>query len=192
MILMVMGMVLVLLWMRRPVPIYLYYLLFLTTGVYFAARSQAPRGTGQPSPLYLPRGTIRWLLVVGLIGVVGFAIARNPAGYFTEPLLKDREVREAPERLTEAMLILPLVILGAFLLGVFINVISKKLLAGPEGLPPWYQDIQASLSVLAVLGLGAQVILELVVFPSMESPPTLPQLQLILSAAVAFYFGARV
>jgi hypothetical protein len=42
-----------------------------------------------------------------------------------------------------------------------------------------------------VLGLGTQVILELVIFPSMTSPPTLPQLQIILGAVVAFYFGAR-
>ena len=70
--------------------------------------------------------------------------------------------------------------------------IVLQFLAGPEGPPPWYQDILAWVSVLAVLGLGAQVILELVVFPTMTNPPQLPHLELILSAIVAFYFGARV
>ena len=105
------------------------------------------------------------------------------------------QLEDARPMLTEAdkkeTLVLPTVMIGAFLLGVIVNAASWKLLKGAEGMPPWYQDVQAWVSVLAVLGLGAQVILELVIFPSMAEPPKLPQLQIILSSVIAFYFGAR-
>jgi hypothetical protein len=115
---------------------------------------------------------------------MGFAIFRDPSGFIERPLLSDKDKKDT--------LLLPVVMMGAFLLAVVVAGISRRFLAGPYGMPPWYQDVQAWVSVLAVLGLGAQVILELVVFPTMASPPSLPHVELILSAIVAFYFGARV
>jgi hypothetical protein len=193
-ILMVMGTIWTLLLMPAErnvtVPIYLYYLLFLTTGAYFASRSRPSDGvTGahEPPPLYLPRGSVRTLIILGFAVVLGAAIYKDRSGFFHRPLLSADELKHAT-------LLLPVVMIGAFLLGIVTNVISGKLLAGPYGLPAWYQDVQAWVSVLAVLGLGAQVILELVVFANMppEERPHLPQLQLILSAIIAFYFGARI
>jgi len=182
-ILMVMGTIWVLLLMPRVVhvPLYLWYLLFLCTGTYFAGRSQT-RDKG-PAPLYLPRGTIRILIVVGFFGIIGYAIFKDPSGFANTPMLTDADKKET--------LVLPTVMIGAFLLGVIVNAASWKLLGGDEGMPPWYQDVQAWVSVLAVLGLGAQVILELVIFPSLENKPNLPQLQIVLSSVIAFYFGVR-
>lgn len=191
-ILMIMGTIWTLMAMPKErnitVPIYLYYLLFLTTGAYFAGRSHAfATGTHEQPPLYLPRGSIRSLIVIGFLAVLGFAIYQDPSGFFERPLF-------SPEDVKHATLLLPVVMIGAFLLGIIANVVGAKVLAGPYGLPPWYQDVQAWVSVLAVLGLGAQVILELVVFANMplEDRPHLPQLQLVLSAIIAFYFGARI
>jgi hypothetical protein len=188
-ILMIMGTIWTLLAMPGDreirVPIYLYYLLFLTTGSYFAARSRsAVTAPHESPPLYLPRGTIRGLIVIGFIGILGYAIFQDPTGFFSRPLLSNDDKQHAT-------LLLPVAMIGGFLLGVIVSCVSSKMLAGPTGMPAWYQDVQAWVSLLAVLGLGAQVILELVVFPSMTAPPSLPQLQLVLSAIIAFYFGAR-
>jgi hypothetical protein len=187
-ILMVMGTIWTLLAMHKEppisVPTYLYYLLFLTTGAYFAARGRSGGPAPQePPPLYLPRGTIRGLIIIGFLGVLGYAIYNDPTGFFKRPLLSDDDKKET--------LVLPMVMIGAFMLGVVVAWISVKTLAGPAGMPFWYQDVQAWVSLLAVLGLGVQVILELVVFPSMVSPPSLPHLEILLSAIIAFYFGAR-
>ncbi|OAI46363.1 hypothetical protein AYO44_02020 [Planctomycetaceae bacterium SCGC AG-212-F19] len=182
-ILMVMGTIWVLLLMPAnvAVPLYLWYLLFLTTGAYFAGRAQT-RDTGPP-PLYLPRGSIRSLIIVGFFGIIGYAIFKDPSGFVNKPMLSPADKNET--------LLLPTVMVGAFLLGVIVNAACRKVLHRPDGMPAWYQDVQAWVSVLAVLGLGAQVILELIVFPSMASPPTLPHMQIVLSSIIAFYFGAR-
>jgi hypothetical protein len=182
-ILMVMGTIWVLLLMPRVVhvPLYLWYLLFLTTGAYFAGRSST-RDNG-PAPLYLPRGSIRILIVVGFFGIIGYAIFRDPSGFVNTPMLTEADKKET--------LVLPTVMIGAFLLGSIVNAACWKLLKRPEGMPSWYQDVQAWVSVLAVLGLGAQVILELVIFPSLANPPSLPHLEILLSAVIAFYFGVR-
>jgi hypothetical protein len=180
---MIMGTIWVLLLMPRVVhvPLYLWYLLFLCTGTYFAGRSQT-RDKG-PAPLYLPRGSIRILIIVGFFGIIGYTIFKDPSGFVNTPMLAETDKKET--------LLLPTVMIGAFLLGVIVNAACWKLLNRPEGMPAWYQDVQAWVSVLAVLGLGAQVILELVIFPSMANPPSLPHLEIVLSSVIAFYFGAR-
>lgn len=185
-ILMVMGTIWALLLMPEEknieVPLYLYYLLFLTLGSYFSGRAQAP--VGSPSPLYLPRGSIRAIIVLGFAGVMGYAIFRDPEGFWKRPLL-DPEDRAAT-------MLLPTVIIGAYLVGVIVAGFAHKLLNGPLGMPAWYQDVLAWVSLLAVLGLGIEVILQLIVFPSMPEPrPQVPQMQLLLSGIVALYFGAR-
>jgi hypothetical protein len=183
-ILLVMSTISTLLLMEgATVPLYLYYLLFLTTGAYFASRSKSPHVAGEPAPLYLPRGSIRGLIVLAFAVVLGVAIYRDPSGFFHRPLLDQIDQKET--------VVLPVVMLGVFFLGIIVSWISHKLLAGPEGMPAWYQDVQAWVAMLAVLGLGTMVILEVVVFPSMQEPPKLHVLEMILSAVVAFYFGAR-
>jgi hypothetical protein len=165
-----------------PVPLYLYYLTFLVIGSYFGTRSSAPRHAGEAPPLYLPRGSIRLIIIVGFAAVIGWGFYRNPN--FLERLRLD-DVSHQPY--------LPLVIFGAFFLGVIISALANMVLAGPRGLPPWYQDIQAWVSILAVLGLGAEVIYQLVIVPGLEPGKALelPHWQTVLSGIVAFYFGAR-
>jgi hypothetical protein len=89
---------------------------------------------------------------------------------------------------------LPLIMLAAFFAGVGINRLAKMFLATPEGLPYWFQDIQAWVALLGVLMLSVEVLIQLVILPS--SPDLQERLnfsnwQTILTAIVAFYFGAR-
>lgn len=167
---------------KITVPIYMYYLLFLSTGAYFGTRGRA--SSKEDSPLFLPRGTIRIVIVLGMLGVLGYALAQDPNGFLTRPLFGDDDKKIAT-------LLVPVTMIGTFLIGVLVTAIVQRLFATSEGLPPWYQDVQAWLAVLSVIGLGAEVILQLVVFPSMANPPTLPQLEVALSAIISFYFGAR-
>jgi hypothetical protein len=165
------------------VPLYLHYLTFLVIGSYFGARS-ANRAAGESPPLYLPRGSIRLIIILGFVGVVTWGIYQNP-GFLDRMTPTLPQVKEQP--------FLPLVIFGAFFAGVIISALAHMVLAGPTGLPAWYQDIQAWVSLLAVLGLGAEVIYQLVILPGLEpeSALKLPHWQSILSGIVAFYFGAR-
>lgn len=187
-ILMVLAMVWVLMLMppekHVSVPLYLYYLLFLTVGAYFSSRGKTPSQNGEAHPLHLPRRSVRLLIIAGCVGVVAYAIHQNPDFLETTLLQPD----EKPT------LVLPLVLLGSFFVGIASAAIGERVLAGPAGLPAWWQDIQAWISLMAVLGLGAQVLLELVIFPSMDPAqrPNLPHLQLLLSGVIAFYFGARI
>jgi hypothetical protein len=187
-ILMVLAMVWVLMLMPPEknvhVPLYLYYLLFLTVGAYFSSRAKTSPQNGDAQPLHLPRRSIRLLIIAGCVGVVAYAIHQNP-NFLDTTLLQPDE---------KPTLVLPLVLLGSFFVGIASSAFGERVLAGPAGLPAWWQDLQAWLSLLAVLGLGVQVLLELVIFPSMDPAqrPNLPHLQLLLSGIIAFYFGARV
>src|SRR6516162_8428931 len=65
-----------------PIPPYLVYLLFLMVGHYFAAHGVtiATRDDPSPSPLYLPGGVIRILIVLALVGTIGWKLYSDPDG----------------------------------------------------------------------------------------------------------------
>jgi hypothetical protein len=163
------------------IPLYLLYLTFLVIGSYFGNRAAAHQ-SGESPPLGLPRGSIRFLIIVGFLAVCGWGWY-NDRDFFSN--IRFDQAAEQP--------FLPFIIFGAFFLGTVVTTMAHAVLAGPAGLPYWYQDLQAWVSLIAVLGLGAEVIYQLVIKPGLD-PATameLPQWQTILSAIVAFYFGAR-
>jgi hypothetical protein len=163
------------------VPVYLYYLMFLILGNFFAAHGHSIAGpaTGTASPLHLPGGTLRTLIIVGFLAVFGYRyyVYRDFERLFKlgEPLF------EQPY--------LPLVILGGFFTGVFLN----RVIIRSVGITPWFQDILAWVALLATLGLGAEVIVQLVINPSLvpEQRLNLYPWHLFLSAIISFYFGIR-
>jgi hypothetical protein len=185
---MVFGTIWALLMMPREkgvyVPLYLYYLAFLIIGAYFTGRSSTHAQAPEPPPLFLPRGTLRILFAIGFIGAIAFAFYRDPS-LLERPL---NPQQDPPSLLT------PLVLLNAFLLGVLVSRLANLLLATEQGLPAWYQDTLAWVSILAVLGLAFVVIYYLVINPSVPTDRRIELpigLQLTLSGVVAFYFGVR-
>jgi hypothetical protein len=167
------------------VPLYLYYLTFLVIGSYFGSRSHAPPGRRETPPLYLPRGSIRFLIIAGFLGVAGYGWYQDHE--FLEKLRLD-DMRKEPY--------LPFIIFGSFFLGVIVALVAHLTLSGPEGMPSWYQDVIAWISVIAVLALGGGVIYEVVIRPTMSGDAfTMAKLgmpwETILSGIVAFYFGVR-
>ncbi len=186
--LMVMGLIWTLLLMPDEkavkVPIYLYYLMFLVLGHYFAAHGHSIAGpdSGNASPLHLPRGTIRAVLILGFVGVLGwrYYITRDPVKMFRlqEPLL------DQPY--------LPLVLIGAFFLGHLLSRLFGPLVAR-EGGAYWLQDMRSWLALLGAVGLGVEVLIQVVINPSVEAASRLNPhpWQMVLPAIICFYFGSR-
>lgn len=193
--LMILGIIWTLLAIPRErnvyVPIYLYYLAFLILGNYFAARSATTKEPGrEPPPLYLPRGTVRFLVVAGFAAVIAWGIYNDPEFLFH---LKLEPPEQPPDQRPPSLPYLPLLIIGTFILGVLVSRISHRLLEGPQGMPAWYADVQAWVALLGMLGLAAEVIVQLVIYPSIDESRRhpLPHWQGFLAAIVSFYFGAR-
>ena len=161
-----------------PLPLYLLYLLFLMIGSFFAAHGKNIAGgqLREASPWYLPRGTMRLLLLAGCIGSVAWHVWKHqafPTIYLEDPL-------EQPY--------LPLWILGGFFAGMLLNKVVSIVL----GQPSWYQDILAWVSLLALLGLVLEVVILVIINPSQgENAIHLPKWQTFLAAIISLYFGAR-
>lgn len=162
-----------------PIPLYLYYLMFLVLGHFFAAHGHSIGGASAAgrSPLYLPRGTLRLAIVAGFVGVVAYLTYLGRDLSKIQPSLADQPF-------------LPVVLLGTFFLGVLVKRMVQ-LTTGGE--PYWFQDIQAWVALLAMLGLGAEVIIQAIINPTLAEDKQLhlPEWQTILTGIVGFYFGAR-
>jgi hypothetical protein len=171
------------------IPLYLFYLMFLILGHFFAAHGHSIAGptTGPGHPLYLPRGTLRTLIVVGFLAVFGYRY------YVTRDWQTLLQLNPpVPEQLMEQPY-LPLVLIIAF----FIGVLAARLFHRPTPLQPggapWVQDIEAWVALLATLGLAAEIIIQVVINPSMspDRQLNLPNWQMALAAVICFYFGVR-
>jgi hypothetical protein len=151
-------------------------LMVLILSHFFAAHGQSIRvaGTG-PSPLGLPRGSVRFLLLAGYLGLAGFL-------YHTQPKF------EYP---STSALILLLVLLSGFFFGHVLTGVVRGMSRGV--LPYWFQDVQAWSALVAILCMGIILIIQLFVNPSvsLEQKIDLPVVEAILAAMVGFYFGAR-
>jgi hypothetical protein len=168
----------------RTIPPYLIYLLFIMLGHYFAAHGVtiATRDDPAPSPLFLPGGTVRLLIILALCGSVGYRLHSDHSSetdglkaQFAESL---KDLQEQP--------FLPLAILGGFFLGVAVNAVMRRF-----NKPAWWLDIEAWFSLIALIGLGIAGLIHLIVEPSTDVKLMLPTFSAILGGAIAFYFGER-
>jgi hypothetical protein len=164
----------------QPIPAYLLYLLFLTLGHYFAAHGQSihRRGEGGPSPLYLPAGSIRFVIVIGLMATVAWQCFKNYDEFEDQLKTSLAALAQQPN--------LPLVLMGGFLIGVIVRTI-----VGRDNPAYWWQDIEAWFALIAVMGLFIALLIHLVINPSLEQRLELPNFEGFLAGIVAFYFGAR-
>jgi len=163
------------------IPPYLVYLLFLMLGHYFAAHGVtiAPRSHDQPSPLYLPGGTVRLLVILALAGVLAWKYTQHPQSLLEQFERTAREIAQQP--------LTPVAVLGGFFVGVIVRG-----MVGRVNPPLAWQDFEAWISLLAIFGLSAAAVIHLVIDPSLEVPGvSWPTWEAILGGIVAFYFGAR-
>ena len=159
------------------IPLYLYFLLGLVL-LFFAShgRSIASQETGHHSPLGLPRGSIRGIILLGTVAVVAWCIHSD-----LDLLIK---------RLTPTATQLPqwpyllMALLGGFFLGWIIRL-------GPWKGLYWFQDVQAWISLIAIVLMAAEIVIRLFIRPNMDQELDLPLFEKILVGIVAFYFGVR-
>jgi hypothetical protein len=169
---------------NQEVPDYIRDLLFIIMGHYFAARRRSgPVEELGPPPLYLPRGSIRLILVVGSIAV---AILLFRRGRLTA-------VDDNPGVVT-------LLLVGGFLLGVALNTLSTWWRDRGHQTPRIVEDLRALITMAAAVILAILVWNRvLVLFPADFADALLtPRVHLgrlgvehILAAVVGFYFGSR-
>jgi hypothetical protein len=165
-----------------PLFLYLELLMVLILAHFFAAHgSSISQVATQHHPLFLPRGSIRFLLTAGLAGLVVW--------YGVHP-----EIRPG---LGEFPFYLPLVLLGGFLGGFLLTWLVRAMNSGR--LPFWFQDIEAWLALLCMVGLGIGFAVNIFILPSLEPESTfrtrIPEIALVadpvLAAVISFYFGSR-
>jgi hypothetical protein len=158
--------------------IYLQYVMILILAHFFAAHGNTiGRHVSPRSPLGLPSGSVRFLLLAGYVGLIVWLFYNR------------REFELAPE----GNLLLPLVLVSGFIVGF---VVTKLVLAASPGgqLPFWFQDVQAWFALLAVIGLAIITIIHLFINPSITDLTNrfgTATLETIVAAIVGFYFGAR-
>ena len=167
------------------VPDYLQNLMFIILGHYFASRANPhPDLEAGPPPLFLPHGTIRFLILAGFIAVPillhrrGELVVRHPNG---DPQLQKGFVT--------------LFLVGGFLLGVVIQKIQSWFSDGK--LPSRrVEDIRALFSLTAAL-LFVLLLFNIVVpgdfewLKKLESLAGKNGIKGILVAFIGFYFGSK-
>jgi hypothetical protein len=154
---------------------------FLILGGYFAHRRTAhePEQTG-PSPLFLPRGCVRFLLALAVLAVIGVMLQHH------EPL-----------RPHDNPALYPLIIMIGFLLGVVSRLYTGWLLRHGRHPKRIWADVRASIALLAAVMLVMFAWNDTYQFlpkpreGGMKFPITDAGMRHTLGAIVAFYFGSR-
>ena len=157
------------------IPLYLYFLLGLVL-IFFASHGSSIGTEGSPPPWWLPRGTFRWVMVLGTLCVVAWAAHQN------RDLLLSRLTPPA-EQLPQWPFLL-MFMAGGFILGWVIRL-------GPWRRAFWFQNLQAWVALIAMLLLGAEIVGRVLVAPNILQQPDLRFWERLLVAIVSFYFGVR-
>ena len=150
------------------IPDYLRDLLFIIMGHYFAARHRASEDPEPgPPPLFLPRGSVRLLLIAGSVAVAVLlfrrgqltSLGRNPG-------------------------VVTLLLVGGFLLGVAMNAVMSWWRNRGHRTPRLVEDVRALVSVAAAGLLIFLVLNRLLLFvPSTQIDQLIPpEIHLGLSA----------
>ncbi|MFM7149396.1 MAG: hypothetical protein ACKO23_06100 [Gemmataceae bacterium] len=157
--------------------IYLNVLMLLMLAHFFVAhgRSIGP-AVSDRSPLGMPRGSARFLLMGGYLGLAYFTYRQNLS--FQLPT-------------TGPIFLMLAVLLTAFLTGHLLTDIVYRITSGD--LPSWFLDIQAWIALVGMILLGLILLFRLVINLSVapDRQVNLDIMEIALAGIVGFYFGAR-
>lgn len=158
------------------VPSYLYCLTILIY-VFFAAHrvTIGPTAPGQHAPLYLPRGTLRFLILGGTIAILIWQFLVDPQRILTKLTPTGEMMHGWPY--------LSLSLMGGFTVGWLFS-------HGPWRNSPWYQDLQAWLSLVAMCVLFVNLFIDLIAKTQAHSPDWL-YWDCVIIAILSLYYGAR-
>jgi len=165
-------------------PQYLNDLLFIILGHYFAVRGRTSSADEPgPPPLYLPRGSVRLLLV---------------AGFVATAVLLHRQGRLLSKE--DGPAVGTLLMVGGFLVGVLLRQVAAWWLARGHAPARWLEDARATVSLLAAILLVLLVWDQILPFFPRTRFGAVHELRLglsrltppnLLAALVGFYFGSR-
>jgi len=156
------------------VPLYLH---FLTFGLFlFFASHGRTIGTGTHSPLYMPKGTLRFLIVAGIVGIVGWQLWQDP-----QEVIKRMRPRESE---LDSWAILFASSAGGFFLGWLIA-------HGPWRNAPAFQDILAWIALVALILMLIEALWKGFVDPNGIKLENRYVWESILIGTVSLYFGTR-
>jgi hypothetical protein len=130
------------------------------------------------APLGLPSGVIRLVLAAGYIGLSVF-------------LLYNQADFDLPDKNAMWSLLIELVVvLVSYFAGMLISRCVRLAWGDPPPAP--YQDVEAWVAILALLGLGLVVLIHLINRNvAAENRISLDVAQAVLSGLIGLYFGAR-
>jgi hypothetical protein len=128
------------------------------------------------SPLWMPRGSVRVLLLAGYFGLAYWTYRFHP---------------DYPKPNVELVIIVVALVLAAFLVG-HLSTRVMHWFSGPV-LPFWFLDVQAWFSLIALALLFYVLIGRLVINTSIspDARLTFQYSEAAMAAFVGFYFGAR-
>jgi hypothetical protein len=159
-----------------PIPLNLYFLL-ATVMVFFVShgKSIARRGEPTPSPLWLPGGTLRFVILAGTAAVLAFVAVQHP----------DRFARLTPnpDQLPHWRYYLGALGIG-FVLGYGTRILPFR--------HSWmFQAFQAWTAIIAMAILFLHMVFEVIINFSLDIPIDAVAWNTIVTGIVAFYFGSR-
>jgi hypothetical protein len=160
--------------------IYLQALMLLILSHFFTAHgSTIGSKADSRSPLGLPRGSVRLLLLTGYLGLAAYLWLNKPKFELTLP------------QQGEQLLVLPALLLTAFFVGHYLTGVVRFVSGGT--LPAWFQDFEAWVALVSLFLLGIVVIVEMVINTSLpfEGRLDVHYIEAALAAGIGFYFGAR-
>jgi hypothetical protein len=157
--------------------VYLQFLMVLILAHFFAAHgSSIGPQVSSGSPLHLPRGTVRFILLAGYLGLSGF-------------LFFNQQDFEFPANVP---FVVPVgLLISGFILGNLLTGLLR--MVGGGQLPDWFVDFEAWVALMSFLGLAVLLVVHVLINPSV-SPDLqiyMPTGEASLAAVIGFYFGAR-
>lgn len=156
------------------VPLYLYFLMF-GLFLFFASHGRTI-GTGGHSPLFLPAGTLRFLIIGSIIGIVAWQYWQDPG-----ELIKRLEPKTVEH---EAWACFVAATTGGFFAGWLLS-------RGPWRNAPAFQDVLAWVALIAFLLMLTEALWKGFVDPNGVKIEHRVVWESILLGVVSFYFGSR-
>ena len=161
-----------------PIPLYLYFLLAMVM-IFFVShgKSIAKKADASPSPLWMPGGSIRFLLLAGTAAVIAYI------GFSAPDRFSRLDV--TPGQLAHWKSYMGALVIG-FFVGFAIHVMPFR--------HSWsYQSFQAWIAILAMLSMVLDMILQAFIKTSLTERigDGFVVWQTIVTAITAFYFGSR-
>lgn len=159
-----------------PVPLNLYFLLAMVM-IFFVShgKSIARKSDPTPSPLWLPGGTLRFLILAGTAAVVAYVAVKHP----------DRLERLTPnpDQLPNWKYYLAAIGLG-FVLGYGTRILPFR--------HAWmFQAFQAWIAIIAMAILFLHMVFEVIINFNLPNAIDPVAWNTIVTGIVAFYFGSR-